>query len=152
MFHETWLRLYILGIWAGLMNPADFNCIMQYFHCFLANIHLSTRIGNVAEWVSSLDVSLLEAGPGKDCSFVIYSTTMDLGQLPTLPHWVAPRIAPEHHASLHLAFPKTWSCQRCPVVQVIFLNLGSEIWETVSEHFFGEILGRNGRNGFWHNQ
>jgi len=64
------------------MNPADFNCIMQYFHCFLANIHLSARIGNVAEWVSSLDVSLLEAGPGKDCSFVIYSTTMDLPGLP----------------------------------------------------------------------
>jgi len=51
------------------MNPADFTCMMQYFHCFLAKSHLFTGIDNVAEWVSTLDVSLLEAGPGKDCSF-----------------------------------------------------------------------------------
>jgi len=68
--------MYILGIWAGLMNPANFNCMMQYFHCFLANIHLFTGMDNVAEWVSTLDVSLLEAGPGKDCSSVIHSTPL----------------------------------------------------------------------------
>jgi len=68
--------MYILGIWAGLMNPADFDCKMQYFHCFLANIHLFTGMDNVAEWVSTLDVSLLEAGPGKDCSSVIHSTPL----------------------------------------------------------------------------
>ena len=49
---------------------------MQYFHCFLANIHLFTGMDNVAEWVSTLDVSLLEAGPGKDCSSVIHSTPL----------------------------------------------------------------------------
>ena len=106
MFHETWLKLYILGIWAGLMNPADFNCMMQYFQCFLANIHLFTGIDNVAEWASTLDVSCWK---------------------PTL----------ERTAAL-------WST---PPPCSVFLNLGSEIWELVSDHFFlGEFLGRNGRN------
>lgn len=68
------IELYLLGIWVGVMNRAN---LITWCNTSTATWQISTFSpgGNnvVIDWVSTLDVSPLEASPGEDFSFVIHS-------------------------------------------------------------------------------